>query len=82
MTDQIPQPGQTTQPQEPSYPAGQRREGHSGHGLMMIACSLPILVLGILVFTGVVGSGALLYAVFCMLMMGVMMFAMSRMQRR
>lgn len=51
--------------------------GHSGHRLMMIACCIPMLVIvGILVATGVAGSGAILYAVVCTAMMALMMFAM------
>lgn len=52
-------------------------KGHGGHGLMMIACCIPMLIIvGILVFTGVAGSGAILYAVLCTAMMALMMFAM------
>jgi len=51
--------------------------GHGGHGLLMIACCIPMLVIvGILVATGVAGSGAILYAVVCTAMMALMMFAM------
>lgn len=56
---------------------------HGGHGLMMIVCCIPMLiVVGILVATGVAGSGAILYAVVCLGMMAMMMFAMSREHRR
>ena len=52
-------------------------KGHGGHGLMMIACCIPMLIIvGILVATGVAGSGAILYAVLCTAMMALMMFAM------
>lgn len=63
-------------PQE--HPAeGTAHHGHSGHRLMMIACCIPMLVIvGVLVATGVVGSGAILYAFVCLGAMAVMMFAM------
>jgi len=52
-------------------------DGHGGHGLMMIACCIPMLVIvGILVATGVAGSGFIIYAVLCTAMMALMMFAM------
>lgn len=85
MTDQRPHTGHTAPPQTPSYPPLPQpqvseqdgHEGHGGHRLMMIACCIPMLIIvGILVATGVVGSGAILYAVLCTLMMGLMMFAM------
>jgi hypothetical protein len=51
--------------------------GHGGHRLMMIACCIPMLVIvGILVGTGVAGTGAILFALICLGMMAVMMFAM------
>lgn len=89
MTDQTRQPSETTQPQPPGRQPleGLRmpeREGHpgqgahGGHGLLMIACCIPMLVIvGILVATGVVGSGVIVYALVCTAMMGAMMFAMS-----
>ncbi len=44
---------------------------------MMIACCIPMLVIvGILVATGVAGTGAILFAVICLAMMAAMMFAM------
>ena len=51
--------------------------GHSGHGLMMIICCIPMLVIaGLLVLTGVAGSGIILTALLCTAMMAAMMFAM------
>ena len=50
---------------------------HGGHRLMMIACCIPMLVIaGILVGTGVAGTGAVLFAVVCLGAMTLMMFAM------
>ena len=50
-----------------------------GHGWMMIACCLPLIMLAAaLAATGVVGVGAVLGAVMCIAMMGVMMAAVSR----
>jgi len=61
--------------EHPAEGAGHR--GHSGHRLMMIACCIPMLVIvGVLVATGVAGSGAILYALICLGAMAVMMFAM------
>ena len=71
------------QPQVPEHDDHEGHTGHDGHGghgghrLMMIACCIPMLVIvGILVATGVAGSGAILYAVVCTAMMALMMFAM------
>ena len=51
--------------------------GHGGHGLMMIACCIPMLAIaGLLVLTGVAGSGLILTALVCTAMMAAMMFAM------
>ena len=50
---------------------------HGGHRLMMIACCIPMLVVvGILVGTGVAGTGAVLPAVVCLGAMALMMFTM------
>lgn len=50
---------------------------HGGHGLMMIACCVPMLVIaGILVVTGVVSVGFLVFAVACTAMMALMMRGM------
>ena len=51
--------------------------GHSGHGLMMMVCCIPMLVIaGLLVLTGVAGSGIIVTALLCTAMMAAMMFAM------
>jgi Flp pilus assembly protein TadB len=56
----------------------QGQGGHSGHGLMMIVCCIPMLVLAIvLVATGVVGAGFIFVAVMCTVMMAMMMRMMS-----
>ena len=52
--------------------------GHSGHGWMMVACCIPMIVIAIaLVATGVVGSGLIFAAIMCTLMMAMMMRMMS-----
>jgi hypothetical protein len=51
--------------------------GHGGHGWMMIACCVPMLVIAIaLVATGTVGAGFLFAAVMCTAMMAIMMRGM------
>jgi amino acid transporter len=53
------------------------REG--GHGWMMIACCIPLLVIAVvLVATGVVTAGFLFIALGCMAMMALMMVMMMR----
>ena len=48
--------------------------GHVGHGLMMIACCIPMLIIAVvLVATGVVNPGFLLTAIACTVMMAAMM---------
>jgi bacteriorhodopsin len=48
-----------------------------GHGFMMIACCIPMLVIAIvLVATGAVSPSFLLYAVGCTAMMALMMRGM------
>lgn len=54
------------------------RRGHGGHGLMMMICCIPMVLIAVLlVVTGVAASGALLWALGCVAMMAVMMFAMG-----
>ena len=65
---------------DPARGAGQRdREGgHGGHGWMMIACCIPMLVIAaVLVATGVASPGFLLVAVACTAMMAMMMRGMG-----
>ena len=50
---------------------------HGGHGLMMIVCCIPMLLIaGVLVLTGVLSPGFLLLAVACIAMMALMMTGM------
>ena len=54
------------------------RAGNGRHGLMMLACCVPMLIVAVaLVATGVVGAGFLVFAVGCTLMMAMMMRGMS-----
>jgi hypothetical protein len=51
---------------------------HGGHGLMMIACCIPMLIIAVvLVATGVASVGFLLFAVACTAMMALMMRGMN-----
>ena len=71
MTEELPQTDHTPQPKIPAD------KGHGGHRMMMIACCVPMLVIfGVLVATGVAGSGFILYALACTAMMAMMMFMM------
>ena len=48
-----------------------------GHQLMMMVWCIPMLVVvGVLILTGVLGSGAIVYALVCAAMMAAMMFLM------
>lgn len=59
------------QPDETEGPAG-----HGGHGLMMLVCCIPMILLAVgLVATGVAGFGAIIGALLCAAMMAVMMLA-------
>jgi hypothetical protein len=52
--------------------------GHGGHGWMMIACCIPMLVIaGVLVATGAASPGFLVVAVGCTVMMAFMMRGMG-----
>ncbi|MDT2006954.1 hypothetical protein FXW78_24665 [Rhodococcus opacus] len=52
--------------------------GRSRHHWVMIACCIPMLVVAVaLIATGTVGIGSLVFAVACLGMMAVMMFAMG-----
>ncbi len=91
MSDQLPQIGRDQQPgTPPSLPVvsgwdhahvdghpGDSQTGHGGHRWMMIACCIPMLVIvGVLLATGIAGTGAVIYAVVCLGLMALMMFAM------
>ena len=65
-------PDQTAEPEGP-----QPRRRLMGHQLLMMVCCVPMLVIvGVLVLTGVLGSGAIVYALVCTAMMAAMMFMM------
>jgi hypothetical protein len=59
-------------------PAEDSESRHGGgHGWMMMICCIPMIAIAVLLFlTGVAGSGALLGALLCTVMMALMMFAM------
>ena len=51
---------------------------HGGHGWLMIACCIPMLVIAVaLAATGVVGVGFIFVALMCTAMMALMMRGMS-----
>jgi hypothetical protein len=55
-----------------------QHSGRSGHGWMMIACCIPMLVIAVtLVATRVVGVGLIFGAIMCTVMMAMMMAMMS-----
>jgi hypothetical protein len=62
---------------QPGAPA-QSQARHGGHGWMMIACCIPMLMIAIaLVATGTASPGFLAVAVGCTLMMALMMRGMG-----
>lgn len=67
----------TPLPQSAGQPA--QHHGHGqGHGWMMWLMCLPmVLIVGYLLITGAVGGGAIIYALGCVIMMGVMMRFMN-----
>lgn len=55
---------------------GRQAAGRGGHGWMMIACCIPMIVIAIiLVMTGVAGPGFVFAAFLCTAMMALMMWA-------
>ncbi|QUW85878.1 hypothetical protein SMIR_41450 (plasmid) [Streptomyces mirabilis] len=57
---------------------GPQRGGRGGHGWMMIACCIPMIIIAVvLVATGVVGVGWIFVAFACLIMMALMMRGMS-----
>jgi hypothetical protein len=68
-----------SEPQVPQLDHGhETMPAHGGHGWMMIACCIPMLVLAvILVATGIASAGFLLAALACTAMMAMMMRAMG-----
>jgi hypothetical protein len=51
---------------------------HGGHWMHLLMCAPMLLIVGYLVITGKAGGGSIIYAVGCMVMMGVMMALMGR----
>ena len=48
-----------------------------GHQLLMMLCCVPMLaIVGVLILTGVLGSGAIVWALVCTAVMAAMMFMM------
>ena len=75
------QPLHPTRAPMPTHPrdasAEKSRKGHGGHWLMMILCCIPmLLVVGLFVATGAVGSGSFFLVGICMAMMTLMMVTM------
>ncbi|AXY49709.1 hypothetical protein QM787_25450 [Rhodococcus ruber] len=67
-----PQPGLHDHPEGHGGP--QNSGGHGRHRWMMIACCIPMLVIAlVLVLTGTVGAGAVVFALACLGMMAMMM---------
>ena len=63
--------------QTPNPETGKPESGGWGHRLLMLACCVPMfLIVFALVASGTAGSGAILFAVLCTVMMGAMMFMM------
>lgn len=63
-------------------PPGARQGKHGGHGLMMIACCIPMLAIAVvLVATGAASPGFLLFAIGCTAMMALMMRGMHGARR-
>ena len=57
---------------------GHQAAGHAGHGWMMIACCIPMLVIAVaLVASGVASPGVLFAAFACTAMMALMMRGMD-----
>lgn len=56
----------------------QDHAGHGGHGVMMIICCIPMLVIAVvLVATGVLSAGFLIFALICTAVMALMMRGMN-----
>ena len=68
-------PTPSLRPQNDPGPAGRQGYGR-GHGLMMLACCVPMLIIAFaLVARGAAGAGAIFFALLCAAMMAAMMFA-------
>lgn len=63
---------------DPADHAGHGAGSHAGHGWMMIACCVPMIVIAVaLVVTGAVSAGFLVVAALCVGMMALMMRTMN-----
>ncbi|MGW5723402.1 hypothetical protein ACWEVP_45050 [Amycolatopsis sp. NPDC003865] len=73
--------GRIHEPDQHQHPAGSDHHGghkSGGHGWMMIACCIPMLVIAVvLLATGVVGVNFLIVAIACTVMMALMMRGMG-----
>ena len=75
--DQATHPGSDPDLGAAATPPADAHTGHRGHGLMMLVCCIPVVLLAVaLIATGRFSLGALLPALACMAMMGVMMMVM------
>ena len=67
-----------SRPATGATPGQEEPHRHGGHGWMMIACCIPMLVIAVvLVATGVASPGLLVAAIACTVMMAMMMGAMG-----
>ena len=76
-------PIQVTGPVETPQSGTETTPGHhagkqGNHWMHLLMCAPMLLVVGYLVLAGKAGGGAILYAVGCLAMMGVMMTMMNR----
>lgn len=80
---QHPDPGPDQAPEAVAAPTdAETHAAHGGHGLMMLVCCIPVILLAVtLIATGRFSLGALLPALVCVAMMGVMMLVMPGKQR-
>ena len=66
-----------------SHDESEGHDSHGGHGWMMVACCIPMVVIAVvLVATGVAGAGFIFAAIMCTAMMWMMMRGMSGMGGR
>ena len=70
-------------PEDTAEPGPRPRRRLMGHKLLMMVCCIPMLVIvGVLILTGVLGSGAIVWALVCTAMMAAMMFMMPSGKQR
>ena len=72
----LPRPVDPPQAGTETETAPGHHKGHN-HWMHLLMCAPLVLVVGYLVLAGKVGGGAILYAVGCLVMMGVMMAMMN-----